>query len=320
VFITSSVEKGKKMFDVDGTPGLALNEDDPPSPIRVEEKLVNRKRKTVDYPDVEFVGVDNVDWLGEDLVLTIRKKVFPLHIRMAEIPSAMARFASGQVGFITLPASAEPERRASVTALHNVVLGPKFKLTTTETTIGSKEFNLNFPDSDSKLEDQQAYPLRREGESQRIDFWKFGKDIAWGTSPPVVTADKCFSLVRRDFKFEKGQRVGIAVSTPSDDVFYPSLQKQFPGIKPELLQDIYGQPEHRTKIYTGNVTYCGESHIEYDINSFEGCSGAIVFLLDKEQPPTVKPEDMGCAVALHCGAHPHFDRNIGFMLSAKESS
>jgi hypothetical protein len=63
----------------------------------------------------------------------------------------------------------------------------------------------------------------------------------------------------------------------------------------------------------------GEHHIEYDVNSFKGCSGAIVFLLDTDQPNDsgVTVKDYGTAIAVHAGGHPYKVKNIGFKLSAK---
>jgi hypothetical protein len=49
---------------------------------------------------------------------------------------------------------------------------------------------------------------------------------------------------------------------------------------------IYGEKD-RCQIYTGEISYVGDHHIEYDVNAFGGCSGAIVFLLDMNQPTTV---------------------------------
>lgn len=71
-----------------------------------------------------------------------------------------------------------------------------------------------------------------------------------------------------------------------------------------------------TKVYGGRITFVGENHIEYDINTFEGCSGAIVFLLDENQHESVAPEDYGKAIALHTGTHPLLsDRNFAFKLA-----
>mmetsp|Transcript_33334 Transcript_33334/g.50290 ORF Transcript_33334/g.50290 Transcript_33334/m.50290 type:complete len:143 (+) Transcript_33334:1004-1432(+) len=81
------------------------------------------------------------------------------------------------------------------------------------------------------------------------------------------------------------------------------------------IKKYYGEPG-RVNIYTGEIKYVGPKHIEYSINSFTGCFGAIVFLLDKDQPASVDQSDWGRAVAIHSGAHPLMsDRNYGFLIN-----
>jgi hypothetical protein len=68
-------------------------------------------------------------------------------------------------------------------------------------------------------------------------------------------------------------------------------------------------------IYTGKISYVGEHHIEYDINTYRGCSGAIVFLLEhNEQPPTVEERDSGKAIDGHAGFKYILSTNIGIQL------
>jgi len=68
-------------------------------------------------------------------------------------------------------------------------------------------------------------------------------------------------------------------------------------------------------IYTGEIKQVRGDYIEYDINTFTGCSGAIVFLLDHGQPPSVQPCDFGCAVAVQAGSHSISNAgNFGFLL------
>lgn len=91
-----------------------------------------------------------------------------------------------------------------------------------------------------------------------------------------------------------------------------------PETEGELLR-IYGPPK-TAHIYTGKITMVSEHHIEYDINSFEGCSGAVVFLLGLETQPNdsgVTHDDVGKAIAVHAGAHPRKIKNLGFKLKAK---
>jgi hypothetical protein len=116
---------------------------------------------------------------------------------------------------------------------------------------------------------------------------------------------------------EVGQSVGIAVLFKSQ--FKPT-NKTIAGVgennvvtSDKEIDLIYGS-QHTVNIYRGQIIYVGESHIEYDINSFTGCSGAIVFLLDKNQPPSVQSCDFGKAV-VHSQSHPILSkRNLGFKI------
>ena len=80
------------------------------------------------------------------------------------------------------------------------------------------------------------------------------------------------------------------------------------------FEEIYGKPDS-VIIYTGKITDVGKQHIEYTCNAFTGCSGALVFLLDKDQPNSVQRCDYGKAIAIHSGSHPFLpSRNFGFLL------
>jgi hypothetical protein len=114
---------------------------------------------------------------------------------------------------------------------------------------------------------------------------------------------------------EKGQKIGIAVAMPPRDVLHSAFRgKKYKHLDATEVDNIFGVSTHRlVNVYTGEITFVGASHIEYDNNTFEGCSGAIVFLLEKHQPESVKESDYGCAIAVHAGAHPYYDRNLAFV-------
>ena len=79
------------------------------------------------------------------------------------------------------------------------------------------------------------------------------------------------------------------------------------------LTDIYG-PKHQVCIYTGKVTKVSEQSDTFchSINAFEGCSGAVVFLLDPcQDAPQEVADDM--VVGIHVGGLDK-NNNIAFML------
>ena len=166
----------------------------------------------------------------------------------------------------------------------------------------------------------------RAGLEARPAWTLYGLDISVAEliDDPMHSAtdsNQSFSKIRQGFTLEKGQKVGIAVmfdedSKPTKKTIGGAFEQGLEVNISELdIERIYGQPG-KVNIYTGEIIYVGEKHIEYSINSFTGCSGAIVFLLDKDQPPSVDPSDWGRAVAIHSGAHPTLgDRNYGLLIN-----
>jgi hypothetical protein len=189
-----------------------------------------------------------------------------------------------------------------------------------------EECELDFADLDwiSSGNDRIDLSAGMKGaEGSRAALWDWGFDISIGrvldkTEEAFTKEGHCFTLVRPDFKLEEGQKVGVAV-------VFARRTKPTPGsvagsgenikrISEEQLVNIYGKP-NEVNIYTGEIIKVRGEYIEYDVNSFTGCSGAIIFLLDKQQPQSVQPCDYGCAVAVHAGSHPVFtSRNLGFVL------
>jgi hypothetical protein len=185
---------------------------------------------------------------------------------------------------------------------------------------------INSPDLDWVPSEMDHLDLRRGSEARPL-ISRWGYDVSVGhliTNPenPATSAQLSFARAREKFELRKGQKVGIAVMFNEDSKpTKKTIAGAFEGIDFELeisvadVQRIYGKPG-KVNIYTGEIKFVGEMHIEYDINSFTGCSGAVVFLLDENQPEDlVQRCDWGAAVAIHAGAHPsQGDRNYSFMI------
>jgi hypothetical protein len=161
-----------------------------------------------------------------------------------------------------------------------------------------------------------------ESESDNPMIWPFGNDIAAGNkirsyTQGVTSADGSYERVRPSFNYEVGQRIGIAVlSEHAPTSITASYNPENPSLYHEdTLKRVFGDPNN-VNIYTGKILLVGDSHVEHDINTFTGCSGAIVFLLDIEQPSSVTPRDFGTAIAVHAGSHPTLrTRNLAFKIS-----
>ena len=319
--------------EYDGTPGKSVFIEQtpvkPPSPYT--ERLNHPEWRNVDYPEVDFVGTEteNVPHMSPPLVVDVAEKVCLLNISFAQVPRGQKGLAYGQLGFLLPPDDDKLEDSEGkfeprpVTNLHNVVLEKKYRYLFSEIKCGVRPYVINFPNV-CEWDDLQARPLRRNSNSEftvRNDSWQHGIDITWGEflgggQPDELKKDHCFTMVRKDFQIEKDQRIGIAVFMPPDDALNPMLEADHPNLKLDTLRAIYGCNENRkANIYAGEIKYVGDHHIEYDLNSFQGCAGAIVFLLDRDQPKSVTKADYGKAIAVHAGAHPDkvLKHNLGFL-------
>ena len=108
-------------------------------------------------------------------------------------------------------------------------------------------------------------------------------------------------MERVDYRFQVGQKIGMAVYrdfvVTAEDAGRPRNT-----LSVYDLRSIYGR-ENRVNVYTGQITHVSPDGkaFEHNVNTFAGCSGAVVFLLDEGQPDSVDPSDYGKAVAIHAG-------------------
>lgn len=117
-----------------------------------------------------------------------------------------------------------------------------------------------------------------------------------------------FHKVPPEFRLKIGHKIGIAVFRTFD------IDHDDAGaLASVVLSRVYGD-KNQTCIYTGEVTEFSPDRTTFchSINSFAGCSGAVVFLLDRNQPQKI--EDFhGMAVGIHVGGLDN-DNNIAFLL------
>ena len=309
------------------------------NPVGVPECLINWER------EVKAWGaghVDNTEALSRELTTEVQPKAFQLVVKFQEPGYTSIKKGDGQVGFLrkdriaashggsTLQYSVIP-----VTAKHNLrrlkkegkVLHANFAeaLLPSIDPNDPEEAELRFADLDwipSMTHRIDLWAGIKNSMDSRPAPWDYGLDISKGeildkTEEALTKERHSFVLIRPGFKLEEKQKVGIAVvfarrSKPTP-VSVAGPGEGAKNIGEAALKRIYGAP-NEVNIYTGEITKVRGDHIEYDVNSFTGCSGAFVFLLDRNQPPSVQPCDYGCAVAVHAGSHPVLNsRNIGFI-------
>jgi len=312
-------------------------EEERKNPVGVAECLVDDSLRM--HPVGLTRGrVDNEQAISSTLARDVLPKALPLELffPVAELNIDIPGY--GQGGFIrrgVLQRSpGESVQRYSVvpiTAKHNlrqVQIRQTFRSPVTAK-LNVPSFDVRVPVSSPDIgwlpTPDDGIHLRPDSEGRpAIGPWGF--DVSIGglidhSESPLTLPLSSFSLVREKFTLEKGQKVGIAVlfcekAKPTKETIAGASSPNYDtlGISEDDIKAIYGEPGY-VNIYTGEITYVGESHIEYSFNSFTGCSGAVVFLLDKDQPASVQQCDYGHAVAIHSGAHPFLSsRNYGFAI------
>ena len=158
--------------------------------------------------------------------------------------------------------------------------------------------------------------------------WAWNIDIAW--SLPLTDFDRndlllfdelClenFTMVPPNFVCEVGQKIGLVVYnrypiTPDHKaVTGSSLADE--ELTEEDLEKVFG-PGQAIVIHRSVIQFVGENHIGYMINTYGGCSGAIVFLLEEDN------ENYGKAIGVHAGKHNGLgDISIAFKFPAQGQS
>jgi hypothetical protein len=124
-------------------------------------------------------------------------------------------------------------------------------------------------------------------------------------------------MVAMVFVYKVGMQIGIVVysSIGVDKDALLDRDQLEDGIH---VRDIYGEANN-VMIYTVEITRVGRSgHIaEHNINTFPGCSGAIVFAFDKGQLAFVSREDYKKAIVVHVGNKTKLETNIAFKLTVE---
>jgi len=272
------------------------------------ERLVDPKRKVVFHG---LARVDNPSFLSERLANEVSRKAFKLLVTVRQLDKEReVKHIECQVNLIR-EGTLDDFTVRPVTAKHNVATSLNEKIGVVEEfrmavlrvpkTGIQKNVELDFPDGGC------AYDVHSQC------------DIVWGD--PLSNSDLknpavSFQLVRSDFQPCIGQQVAIAVYTENK---VTAEAAEVPDWYTEkMLEEIYGQKNH-VNILTGKITRVDGDRISYDINSFGGCSGVLIFLLDKDQPDSVTTQDYGRAIAVHSGPDPDHEKdNMGFLLSLSD--
>lgn len=177
---------------------------------------------------------------------------------------------------------------------------------------GQNEKQLDMPDGGCKL--TRRIVVRGASGDEVARTWE-ADEVSFGT----LITNKESSLTRSPLHFTKipigsfrlqiGHKIGIAVYRTFDitaaDAGAPASAD---------MTALYGV-KHQACVYTGEVTEISSSGETFchNINTFEGCSGAVVFLLDEKQTVPLDDAYHGMAVGIHVGGL-DTENNLGFLL------
>lgn len=208
-------------------------------------------------------------------------------------------------------------RAQAVTALHNITQRWGYSPTFTTCTFSGSRFNETFPVEfpDLCVPSRTIKPLTLEiGDT--ILSWEYGVDIARGqfqetehATPPTKSANNyhVFQSVPPDYQFSVGTTIGMAVFAKQAATMESSRMPSGAKVEPA---DVYGAADE-VSIYTGSMTHVGKRFFAHNMNSYRGCSGAIVFLLDGENE--------GKCVGVHIGSPPEIIPAVNLAIKIHET-
>jgi hypothetical protein len=291
------------------------------------ERLIDRSR---DCRVIRNTFVSGTDDISADLVNKVSKKACEFFMTFRN-PVTGLEYYYGQGGFIqgkVLAARTRPDddwrhrvafqedlsyEATPVTAKHNLGSdgGETYLFTIAKCFDQVKEL-IELRDGGCAM--TESIPVRPATATTREITWS-ADDISFGdtiTDPSNVLtkASRLFEKIPNTFRLRQGHRIGALVYRT-----FEITHKDAKAPPNTDLDHIYGQKSW-VCIYTGQVTEVSANGRTFchDINTFKGCSGAIIFLLDRNQPDDVTAEFYGRAVGINVGGL-DVDNNLGFLIN-----
>jgi hypothetical protein len=264
--------------------------DSPDSAIRQHDNtpLVGQVRSFENLVDptryVRFLGVAHVDdpsAISQRLAEEVTKKAFKLIVSVVQLNEDRESKRYECQANLIREGTLDDYMVRPVTAKHNIATGEvgegvekvveeyRASVLRIPRTGIQKDIEVVFPDGGCTYDDHDEC------------------DIAWGEqvrNRSLVLHTVSFRRVRPEFRCTIGQKVAIVIY--SENGATPEAAAAPAGYTQEDMERIYGQKKH-INILTGEITLVGTDRICYSINTFGGCSGAVVFLLDAGQPDSV---------------------------------
>lgn len=303
------------------------------------EKAVELSRRVVQHGTA---FVDNRDAISEILAAQASAKAFCLTATYACGEESLGEDVEyyGQAGLLCgdrLTPSPEADARHAKRHKPSVSFAPRGRFEATPITAkhmleneGDETFkmariasphirglvNLFFPEAGFVPRASDAVEIRPAvGESEAL-VWNM-RDVTKGrkisdSRSQLTERRLLYEMVSDDFQLRVGQQIGIAIYR-TFDIDFEDAQLRVGDI--DDLEKLYGR-KNSISILTGEISFVSADSrtIEHTINTFSGCSGAVIFLLDRNQEESCHPHYFGKAVAVHVGADVDLPRNVGFAL------
>ena len=149
---------------------------------------------------------------------------------------------------------------------------------------------------------------RKVKTSYRSPWYKpWQRQVARLSYSASILQEAMLEMARPDFLYQVGQCVAMVVSsvglteTATPKNVDSTWTNEIDRLSQHQCDIIYGPPGV-VSIYTGKITKVHDHHLEHDINTYEGCSGGLLVLLDcQDQLTSVLKGDLDKAIALHVG-------------------
>lgn len=306
---------------------------------RSAEKVLDKSRRCKRVEGVPHVGTDDTEEVPPELGARIKESAILLKFFCQNVVTKEIHPYSGQAALVRNPQNGAV---MFVTCKHNTGAEANKKgelevcLDPHECMLqDNSAADIHLPDTGWRKMPSHAVKLR-DGAT-----WSNGFDLSLG---PTIHADSAeehwpndpwrkefledllqkirpFEVVGDGFSSDVGLKIGIVVFNPyaeKEEAFsevngladidvdesYANVTK---GITEAKIEAVLGEKDS-VMIYTGCITFDGNQHIEYNVNTYNGCSGAIVIVMDRGHP------DFGKALAVHAGYKDVLDKNVGFKL------
>lgn len=296
----------------------------------VDQKVMNESRRTKRINGVKDFGTDHNDRINPKFAFAIKKRVAFLQFFCRNERTGAKTPYVGQALIIRDPKTGLCKFATCLPHLSSTngngdvetCLAPQ---TLTLTNGRSAEICFPHVGQGAKMPHSIELPDQDEG-SRRcslilgavVNAQTAGK--VWQCDPvsslyldDLIHALNPFEVISNQFCYEEGLKIGMVVLNPAAGKKNPSMLRGLVNKVKMIVAKVpvFNGKREKVMLYSGSITKVCEKHIEYDVNSFEECTGAVVIVMDQNHP------DFGKAIAIHAGNNPKWKSNFGFKLADK---